>query len=114
MRLYATPTGRWAGTQADAKKLGGFCEAEVPTMKADLLAFLNEHQVVFGIYTALGYEAPQPTTAPAQAKELKGGSWDEYNAIRNHLETCDLSTLNTSLAIITNRLVEILNDKTSS
>jgi len=112
MRLYTTPTGKWAGTQADAKKLGGFCEAEVPTMKADLLAFLNDHQVVFGVYTALGYETPSAPvaepSAPVQPNELKGGTWDEYNAVRNHLETCDAKALNTALTIITGRLGDLL------
>tara|TARA_R110000744_G_scaffold4111_1_gene15118 strand:+ start:24 stop:374 length:351 start_codon:yes stop_codon:yes gene_type:complete len=114
MRLYTTPTGKWAGTQSDAKKLGDFCEAEVPTIKADLLAFLNEHQVVFGIYTALGYETPSAPvaepSAPSEPRNLKGGSWDEYNAIRDHLETCDAKALNTALTIITGRLGDLLED----
>lgn len=49
MKLYTTPKGRWAGTQADAKAIGkedgGWSEAEVPTDKPGLLAFLNEHLV---------------------------------------------------------------------
>jgi len=114
MRLYTTPAGKWAGTQADAKKLGDFCEAEVPTMKADLLAFLNDHQVVFGVYTALDCGTPLEPTEPAKPIEpakprpMKGGSWDEYNAIRNHLETCDAKALNTALTIITGRLGDLL------
>lgn len=49
MKLYTTPKGRWAGTQADAKEIGkedgGWREDEVPTDKPGLLAFLNEHSV---------------------------------------------------------------------
>ena len=41
MRLYRTYDGQWAGTQADAKKLGKFEQVEVPTDKAGLLDFLN-------------------------------------------------------------------------
>ncbi len=108
MRLYTSPKGEWSGTQADAKKLGTFVEVDVPTSKADLLAFLNDHSVMINKLKELGYKAPQPTTAPTQAKELKGGSWDEYNAIRNHLETCDAKALNTALTIVTGRLGDLL------
>ena len=106
MRLYTTPTGKWAGTQADAKKLGGFCEAEVPTMKADLLAFLNDHQVVFGVYTALGYETP---TAPTRQPTAPKVSDDDYNSVRTYLETCDAQELNRCLTIICSRLHDFLD-----
>tara|TARA_S200002703_G_scaffold78311_1_gene67431 strand:+ start:591 stop:965 length:375 start_codon:yes stop_codon:yes gene_type:complete len=45
MRLYKTTDGQWAGTQADAKKLGKFQQVEVPTDKAGLLDFLNANPV---------------------------------------------------------------------
>lgn len=50
MRLYRTPAGSWAGTQADAKALAKadattWAEVEVPVDKPGLLAFLNEHKV---------------------------------------------------------------------
>ena len=111
MRLYTTPAGEWSGTQADAKKLGAYMEYDVPTNKSGLMDFLNRHKV--NEYTVRGYseplvESPQPTTAPVQPKELKGGSWDEYNAVRNHLETCDAKALNTALTIITGRLGDLL------
>lgn len=42
MRLYRTAAGRFAGTQADARKDGpGWKPEEVPTVKADLIAYLN-------------------------------------------------------------------------
>lgn len=44
MRLYRTYDGQWAGTQADAKKLGKFEQVEVPTDKAGLLDFLNSNK----------------------------------------------------------------------
>ena len=105
MRLYTNKRGDWAGTQADAKKLAGkFIEVDVPVSKADLLAFLNQNSV-----GSMAVESkPQPTTATVQPNELKGGTWDEYNAIRNHLETCDARALNTALSIITGRLGDLL------
>lgn len=50
MRLYVTRNGSWAGTQADAKALAAsersvWREEEVPTSKAELLAFLNRLHV---------------------------------------------------------------------
>ena len=51
MRLYTTPKGQWAGTQADAKKLGAYVEYDVPTNKADLLVFLNNSCCLSILYT---------------------------------------------------------------
>jgi len=45
MKLYTDNQGRWAGTQADAKKFGEFEQVEVPTDKPTLLEFLNAHKV---------------------------------------------------------------------
>lgn len=51
MRLYVTPSGRWAGTQVDARKVaseadaGRWAEFEVPTDKPGLLAFLDERRI---------------------------------------------------------------------
>ena len=50
MRLYASPDGVWTGTQADAKAHAKqtnttWKEVEVPTDKAGLLYFLNDHRV---------------------------------------------------------------------
>ena len=107
MRLYTNKRGDWAGTQADARKLDGkYIEVDVPVSKADLLAFLNQNSV-----GSMAVESkPQPTTAPSEPRNLKGGSWDEYNAIRDHLETCDAKALNTALTIITGRLGDLLED----
>ena len=77
MRLYVTPKGRWAGTQADARVLakedGAWIEHEVPTEKAGLLAFLNEHQV------DTWREKPGPETAPADRAVSRGAHrWRVY------------------------------------
>lgn len=50
MRLYVSTDGVWTGTQADAKahaKDTGlrWTEVEVPTDKAGLMGFLNDHSV---------------------------------------------------------------------
>jgi hypothetical protein len=50
MRLYVTPAGRWAGTQAEAKQLAreegsGWEQVDVPTDKEGLLSFLDSHRV---------------------------------------------------------------------
>ena len=111
MRLYTTPAGKWAGTQADAKKLGGFCEAEVPTIKADLLAFLNDHKVVFGVYTALGYETPSAPTRqpsePSKPREIKQNSWDEFNTVKKHLDTCNREAVFTIMNLAIQRYYEL-------
>tara|TARA_B110000977_G_scaffold8380_1_gene11231 strand:+ start:70 stop:414 length:345 start_codon:yes stop_codon:yes gene_type:complete len=110
MRLYTTGS-QWAGTQADAKKLGKFVEINVPTDKQGLLDWLNKMH-----WNDLEYMKPvtEPVapvaepSAPSEPRNLKGGSWDEYNAVRNHLETCDAKALNTALSIITGRLGDLL------
>lgn len=50
MRLYVTPAGRWAGTQAEARQFakengGVWTEKNVPADKAGLIAFLNENRI---------------------------------------------------------------------
>lgn len=50
MRLYRTPSGSWAGTQADARALAksegsSWMEVIVPDDKPGLLAFLNDNRV---------------------------------------------------------------------
>ena len=112
MRLYTNKKGDWAGTQADAKKLGAFVETDVPTVKASLLNFLNLYKVNDSAYEPI--ETPSAPvaepSAPSEPRKLKGGSWDEFNAIHNHLETCDAKALNTALTIISGRLGDLLED----
>ena len=45
MRLYKSSNGQWAGTQRDAQKNfpRDWSEVDVPTSKADLIAWLNEN-----------------------------------------------------------------------
>lgn len=113
MRLYTTGS-RWAGTQADAKKLGKFVQVDVPTDKQGLLDWLNKMHwdATEYIQPELVRETPSAPvaepSAPSEPRKIKGGSWDEYNAVRNHLETCDAKALNTALSIITGRLGDLL------
>lgn len=62
MRLYVTPAGRWAGTQADAKVIGkedgGWIEQEVATDKPGLLDFLNTNRVGASPLVAVGVGLP--------------------------------------------------------
>jgi hypothetical protein len=47
MRLYKSSNGQWCGTQREAQKNfpRDWQETEVPTSKAELIAFLNGHNV---------------------------------------------------------------------
>tara|TARA_R110000744_G_scaffold357502_1_gene464337 strand:- start:118 stop:456 length:339 start_codon:yes stop_codon:yes gene_type:complete len=105
MRLYTTGS-QWAGTQADAKKLGKFVEINVPTDKQGLLDWLNKMH-----WNDLEYMKPvtEPSApvaeplAPSEPRNLKGGSWDEFNTIRDHLETCDVKAVGTIMNLAIQR-----------
>ena len=47
MRLYKSSNGQWVGTQREAQKNfpRDWKETEVPTSKAELIAFLNSYKV---------------------------------------------------------------------
>ena len=47
MRLYQSSTGQWVGTQRDAQKNfpRDWREVDVPTSKAELIEWLNIHEV---------------------------------------------------------------------
>ena len=82
MRLYTTPKGQWAGTQADAKKLGAYVEYDVPTNKADLLVFLNKYKVndyAYQVYSAPLEENPQP--AVKSIVTHRESAWHNINRV---------------------------------
>jgi|13_taG_2_1085334.scaffolds.fasta_scaffold35596_1 hypothetical protein len=55
MRLYTNNRGEWFGTQADAKRVGvEWEEVDFPTVKPELLAWLNHYRVT-------NFEQPQDT-----------------------------------------------------
>jgi len=99
MRLYTTGS-QWAGTQADAKKLGKFVEANVPTDKQGLLDWLNKMH-----WNEPVTEPPAPTRQPTAPKIAN----DDYNSVRTYLETCDAQELNRCLTIICSRLHDFLD-----
>ena len=115
MRLYTTPAGEWAGTQADAKKLGAYDEVDVPTVKADLLAFLNKHKVNNQSGTPLETKVVKPTepavpakpSEPAEPRTMKEFSWDEFYTIKNHLETCNRETVFRTMNLAIRRYHEL-------
>ena len=104
MKLYTNNKGQWVGTQADAKKLGKFTNPDVPVDKKGLLDFLNTNKVG----TTMAESEPVQIIKKPDNKKLKSGSWDAYNKVRDHLETCSAKELNTALSIITNRLHDFI------
>ena len=99
MRLYTTGS-QWAGTQADAKKLGKFVEANVPTDKQGLLDWLNKMH---------WYEPVTEPVVPTRQPTAPKIANDDYNSVRTYLETCDAQELNRCLTIICSRLHDFLD-----
>jgi hypothetical protein len=82
MKLYQSPDGVWTGTQADAKAHAreagvSWREVEVPTDKAGLMAFLNEHRVGAKQPNELASVVPQATASPAQGYTHSSVALDE-------------------------------------
>jgi hypothetical protein len=75
MRLYLTATGRYVGTQDEARKEGKGWHLElVPDAKADLIDYLNGR---------LAAPAPAPAPAPqavAPAPETKAAPVEQFDA----------------------------------
>ena len=67
MKLYTDNNGRWAGTQADAKRDFGHITppTEVPTDKPTLLKFLNDHAVATNTVIVLGKGSELRPTTPS-------------------------------------------------
>jgi hypothetical protein len=109
MRLYTNRKGNWAGTQADAKKMGGFFCVDVPTIKPELLNFLNLYNVKETIYQPI--ETPSAPTRqpsePAKPREIKQNSWDEFNTVKKHLETCNREAVFTIMNLAIQRYYEL-------
>lgn len=103
MRLYTTPKGEWAGTQAEAKKLGTYNEYDVPTNKADLLAFLNKYKV--NDYAYQGYSAPlEENPQPAIIRDVATVKESSWTNIRRVAEEASLKDLTTAMVIIMGRI----------
>ena len=106
MRLYTTPKGQWAGTQADAKKLGAYVEYDVPTNKADLLVFLNKYKV--NDYAYQGYSAPLEENPQPAVKSIATHRESAWHNINRVAEEAPLSELSTAMNIIMLRIQEQL------
>ncbi len=108
MRLYTTPKGQWAGTQADAKKLGAYVEYDVPTNKADLLVFLNKYKV--NDYAYQGYSAPLEENSQPAVKSIVTHRESAWHNINRVAEDAPLSELTTAMNIIMLRIQEHLEE----
>ena len=108
MRLYTTPKGQWAGTQADAKKLGAYVEYDVPTNKADLLVFLNKYKV--NDYAHQGYSAPLEENPQPAVKSIVTHRESAWHNINRVAEEAPLSELSTAMNIIMLRIQEYLEE----
>jgi hypothetical protein len=108
MRLYTTPKGQWAGTQADAKKLGAYVEYDVPTNKADLLVFLNKYKV--NDYAYQGYSAPLEENPQPAVKSIVTHRESAWHNINRVAEEAPLSELSTAMNIILLRIQEHLEE----
>ena len=108
MRLYTTPKGRWAGTQADAKKLGAYMEYDVPTNKSGLMDFLNRHGV--NEYTVRGYSKPLEENSQPAVKSIVTHRESAWHNINRVAEDAPLSELTTAMNIIMLRIQEHLEE----
>ena len=108
MRLYTTPKGQWAGTQADAKKLGAYMEYDVPTNKSGLMDFLNRHGV--NEYTVRGYSEPLEENPQPAVKSIATHRESAWHNINRVAEEAPLSELTTAMNIIMLRIQEHLEE----
>ena len=103
MKLYTNRKGDWAGTQIDAKNWGGYICVDVPTIKPELLNFLNLYNVKESVHEPIG------TVAPTRQPIAPRMSNNDYNSVRTYLETCDAQELNRCLTIVCSRLHDFLD-----
>ena len=115
MRLYVNLDGQWFGTQADAKKAGvTWIEKEVPTVKANLLEFLNHERVcrAEGRGSTGTRKEPEPTT-PTHTGSIREthpqGRPHPWTTIRECAEQASLKDLSVALAVFLNRYEEELS-----
>jgi len=126
MRLYTNRLGQWYGTQADAKRSGNdWVEVDVPTVKADLLDFLNSNEagrVVWDheggsgstgthkpIVAPYDPDAPVNQTPEEIQKIYPQGRPHPWTTIRECAEQASLKDLSVALAVFLNRYEEELS-----
>ena len=121
MRLYADGLGNWYGTQADARKSGNnWVEVDVPTVKQELLAWLNTNKVFSGegqgstgtrkpIVAPYDPDAPVNQTPEEIQKIYPQGRPHPWTTIRECAEQASLKDLSVALAVFINRYEEGLS-----
>ena len=119
MRLYTNRLGQWYGTQSDAKKSGfDWVEVDVPTVKQELLEFLNTNEagrVVWDHQQPTGegqgstgtHKEPEPT--PPTSTGITCSAYkpaSDLNAydVRDVVTVCDRKHLGQALGAIISRL----------
>jgi len=125
MKLYTDWHGNWVGTQAEAKDLKRCFQADVPTNKPNLLAFLSEHQVGAVIEETL-IERKHHTAARAtalqqplvieeqpQEQQRSNSRWSAKDLngfdIRDIAQEASLKDLTFAMSVYLNRLNEELS-----
>lgn len=101
MKLYTDWHGNWVGTQAEAKNFTRSYQADVPTDKPNLLAFLNKHQTGAVIEEQL--QKQQRSNSRWSAKDLNGFD------IRDIAQEASLKDLTFAMSVYLNRLNEELS-----
>lgn len=111
MRLYINTDGQWFGTQADANRgRSPWTEVEVPSIKADLITFLNDYheQVAEGRSGSTGtHKEPEPTTPTSTGitcSAYKPASDLNAYDVRDVVTVCDRKHLGQALGTIISRL----------
>jgi hypothetical protein len=107
MKLYTNNKGQWAGTQADAKKLGSFDLVEVPTDKPTLLQFLNEYQV--GASDAISAQMEMVQQQPRHPMSCSVNDLNGYD-VNDVVLNCRKDHLGQALASIISRLHDELGE----
>ena len=118
MRLYTDRLGNWYGTQADARKSGNdWVEVDVPTVKAELLAWLNDNKSAAEriregektIVAPYDPDAPVNQTPEEIQKIYPQGRPHPWTTIRECAEQASLKDLSVALAVFLNRYEEELS-----
>ena len=115
MRLYTNTLGNWYGTQSDAKKSGfDWVEVDVPTVKQELLEFLNKNEALIGDVppregqgstgTRKDPEPTSPTSTGITCSAYKPASDLNAYDVRDVVTACDRKHLGQALGAIISRL----------
>jgi hypothetical protein len=116
MRLYTNKRGEWFGTQADAKRGGiEWEEVDVPTVKQELLKFLNANAVGAEVDPGSTGTRKQPETTTPTPTGITCSAYkpaSDLNAydVRDVVTVCDRKHLAPALGAIISRLHDELGE----